>query len=673
MLVVLLVSINVSANANKLQTAIKMKVADLVFCIFYFVVLLVQVVQPLNEIKTSKQKKITTTNSTKTVFLNQSHKDSPIGAKQNKNNFTAVKNITKATILNHSNTSLINPKEPKNKASTAKDTILTQIQRYYTSLINPKKQKKNAPVAKTISTKNLHSSVDLNNTKKPKNVSETSTAKATISNQTHPKPSSNLKDQLKTVSEYDETVYDPSLLDKKIGLIKHDIGKRLMTSLSSELSKREYEKEDSEFEQKLQKEQEASKEEEKAFNRTNKVLDQLGMLRSAMNSIVDDPIQSSEPVKLNINHPVNSSVRKPSTLNKTATITDDKKHKLLLNLTTERNEPNVSKYEDKVDDKTTENPFKFLNLDLTVEKSNTPENIDKTNKKQQDEITTSKKSPPSAEEIYRNIFLNQVKSETRKKETSGHKDILPVYLTKQEIVESSKWKPFEDNRYHFIKPDSKVDGESVKNHQNGVLAAEYIDDDDKLLANHKNTLDGGSSHQNDGSSTLNRNSTQQLQNSTVLHHLTAGVLNPADIEKTSAQFAVANASAQIKPAVRIHLNQIDTRKKMFFTKAASSPSSSTQVSHKTNTTTTGAKSKVTVFGADDIDLETSTPNFAENIIDEVNKSLGVQEYAVKEKPTVKESDDIDRLKTMEAEIKTTRAKLHVRGFIPRTKTNNLQK
>ena len=636
-----------------------MKILDFIFCIVCFIVLLVQAVQPISKIKTSKQKNKFTANvnTTKTTILNHSSSNSSTRAslKQQKKNTTQTskRNTAKTTILNHSNSSLINHPKGQKKNAPITTNLLNQL---LASLVNSKVQKK-----KISATKKTHTSADFTKTKQKTNVSETTTAKTTISNQTHVKPSSNLKDQLKTVSEYDETVYDPSL-EKKFGLIKHNIGKKLMTSLSSELSKREYEKEDLEFEQKLQKEQEASKEEEQAFNKTNQVLDRLGMLRSTMNSIVEDPGQDSEPTESNIHHPENNSVGNKTT----STITDNKKHKLMLNLTTEPSEAiKTSKYADTIDNKTTENPFKFLNLELTVEKSNTPATVTQTTNKQQ-----PKKTPQTAEEIYSSIFLNQVKSETRKKEKSGHKDILPVYLPKHQTAETNNWKPSEDNSYHLIKPHDKVKSDSAKNHHNGVLAAEFIDDE-KLPKHHKNISDGGLLNHNDGDLTFNKlssNFTQELHNSTVLHHLTAGVLIPSDIEKASAQFAVS-ASTNSKPAVRIHLNQVDTRKKMFFTKS----SSLAQDNHKTNNmTTTATKSKVTVFGADDIDIETSTPNFAEHIINEINsKNLGVQEYASKEKPTAKESDDIDRLKTMEAELKTTRAKLHVRGFIPRKKDKQI--
>ena len=429
----------------------------------------------------------------------------------------------------------------------------------------------------------------------------------------------------------------------KIEFIKHDIGKKLMDSLSGELTRREFEKEDSEFEQKLQKEQEAKKEEEKAFNQTNLRLDRLGMLRSSMSSVVDEKTKLNKEKQqqlLNIDHLAhNRSITAPNrtmTKKTTGKTFDNEKliHNLRLNLTTEHEERTDLKYAKKK----AEPPFKVLNLNLTVER-------DTTNLTKQDpELST-----PT--EVYDKIFLNQVIGETHKKEKSGHKDILPVYTKPQtdSTTMENKWKLLEDK---YLKSAKIL---TSKINQNGILTAEYIDEKPE----HKNHTQSEVSNTNKSTNNIS---------SSMVSHLTTGVLTPADIEKTSKEFSSASTSSIVKKPIRIRLNQVDNRKKMFFAKQPIVGQQTQNKHNSDNNSEDKSRSRVTVFGADDIDLETSTPRILVNSENSESKqSSGVKEYAANEnnKLNPKERENIERLRTMEAELKTTRAKLHFRGFIPR--------
>lgn len=241
--------------------------------------------------------------------------------------------------------------------------------------------------------------------------------------------------------------------------------------------------------------------------------------------------------------------------------------------------------------------------------------------------------------VYNQQFLARVKNETRKKEVAGQVDILPAKRNKTTTITRQGNSTGNANKTREVE-----------------LRAEIIEE--KLPK----------------TSTEQAHDVVGVNRSLTVKNLTSGVLKPSDIEKISSDIG------KTKKVIRLHLKKppvkatkrpekhiVDKERehiKMFFAK-----------NNNIKTTKNGGtaeiqsgKPKVTVFGAPDIDLETSTPK-EENIIE----NSSTVEYTKNVTPSQTEIANLQRLKAMKDYLKLARKDLNFRSIIPDEPSSPLPK
>jgi len=385
------------------------------------------------------------------------------------------------------------------------------------------------------------------------------------------------------------------------------------------------EREDAEFEQKKHKDEQDMHEEEKATNSTLIKLDLLGSLKKSMHSIVENfPIAGAK------NNVEGSTVQRPANSSSKSTARSIGRESLLLlkekpKATIQSNQ--VGQLKNNISG--IARNMNQLNFIATKFKAGGNTN---------GEINSGHRLLINKTTVNNEQFLARVKTETRKKEVTGEVNILPA---KRKTTTMQRG----DGKTHLgVQENSTIN----VNATHGVeLRAEIFEENSSnFTGQHQKSID-----------------TVGVNRSLSMKNLTSGVLKPGDIEK------VSSAIGKSKKIVRFHLKKqlvepkhpkkhllMEQQKhaKMFFAKNNETKKDTTTAEIQPD-----LKSTVTVFGASDIDLETSTPK-AEIIVG--NSSL--VEYAKNVPPSKTEIMSLDQLKAMGKYLKTTRKDLNFRSRIP---------